>query len=551
MANRQKPRGKIPIIVLAAILLGLAGASVSRDTPFVGRILGNERPLAALVMERLRGLAVAPTATPRVVVFLPPPVPAPPKEPEAQTTAAPPASKPPAAAPPAETAPADRALDKVVARIAADLKSPPAAPLRPVVEDPPWPAAEPSPRKTRPAPMTESQVVARIAADLQKQAPLVETAMEKPVLPPTVPEDALRQEAALLEAPPNMVADQPVEIARRSNLRARPDTASEIIAKLEPGTRVKVLEPRTLQGYYQVLHTTGTGWLWWRNVTPLTVGAAAKLAAAPEMTAKTKRAQPESLAPVAAAESVSDLEGRTEPDPQLEAARKLIGRIRSTSPSASSPEPVAPSPAEKEKPEGPPSGETQAPDLAPAPAASPVRAPAAQPTPDQVAAVPVPSAARPQVFVEPITGVSPRPGDQTTGPRDQSSPETEQAQRLLGMVEGGTQEARFHAAAQKGRVAAQYNLGVLYYLGQGVPQDHARAAKWFRRAAEQGDPDSQYNLGILYYQGLGVPRDLTQAFMWIDRAAEQGQSEAIKARRSITAELPAGTVNESATRNAP
>ena len=35
----------------------------------------------------------------------------------------------------------------------------------------------------------------------------------------------------------------------------------------------------------------------------------------------------------------------------------------------------------------------------------------------------------------------------------------------------------------KGDAAAQYNLGVLYANGQGVPQDHAEAAKWFRLSA--------------------------------------------------------------------
>jgi len=121
-----------------------------------------------------------------------------------------------------------------------------------------------------------------------------------------------------------------------------------------------------------------------------------------------------------------------------------------------------------------------------------------------------------------------------------STSEGEQVQRLLGMVEGSTQEARFRAAAERGQMAAQYNLGVLYFLGQGVPEDHAQAAKWFRRAADQGDPDSQYNLGIFYFRGLGVGRDMRQSFLWLDRAAKQGHAEAIKARKIMSRELPPG-----------
>jgi len=36
--------------------------------------------------------------------------------------------------------------------------------------------------------------------------------------------------------------------------------------------------------------------------------------------------------------------------------------------------------------------------------------------------------------------------------------------------------------AEQGEAAAQFNLGLMYATGQGVPQDDAEAAKWFRRA---------------------------------------------------------------------
>lgn len=41
--------------------------------------------------------------------------------------------------------------------------------------------------------------------------------------------------------------------------------------------------------------------------------------------------------------------------------------------------------------------------------------------------------------------------------------------------------------AEQGSAEAQYNLGIIYFTGQGVPRDTAEAAKWFRRAAERGD----------------------------------------------------------------
>ena len=35
-------------------------------------------------------------------------------------------------------------------------------------------------------------------------------------------------------------------------------------------------------------------------------------------------------------------------------------------------------------------------------------------------------------------------------------------------------------------------------------QDYAEAVRWFRKAAEQGDADAQFNLGRMYYEGQGV-----------------------------------------------
>ena len=42
--------------------------------------------------------------------------------------------------------------------------------------------------------------------------------------------------------------------------------------------------------------------------------------------------------------------------------------------------------------------------------------------------------------------------------------------------------------AERGHDRAQYKLGVMYATGEGVPEDHREAVKWFRKAAEQGNP---------------------------------------------------------------
>src|SRR5579864_4502196 len=52
--------------------------------------------------------------------------------------------------------------------------------------------------------------------------------------------------------------------------------------------------------------------------------------------------------------------------------------------------------------------------------------------------------------------------------------------------------------AEQGHRAAQFNLGVLYERGFGVPQDATQAARWYLEAAKQGDVQAQYNVGVFY-----------------------------------------------------
>ena len=59
--------------------------------------------------------------------------------------------------------------------------------------------------------------------------------------------------------------------------------------------------------------------------------------------------------------------------------------------------------------------------------------------------------------------------------------------------------------AEQGDADAQYNLGLMYDKGYGVPQDYGQARQWYEKAAAQGKTNAQYNLGVLYVNGHGVP----------------------------------------------
>ena len=86
--------------------------------------------------------------------------------------------------------------------------------------------------------------------------------------------------------------------------------------------------------------------------------------------------------------------------------------------------------------------------------------------------------------------------------------------------------ADLRARADAGEASAQFNLGLMYTEGRGVPQDDAEAIAWYRRSTEQGHADAQFNLGWMYANGRGVPQDDAEAIAWYRRSAEQGHADA-------------------------
>lgn len=96
----------------------------------------------------------------------------------------------------------------------------------------------------------------------------------------------------------------------------------------------------------------------------------------------------------------------------------------------------------------------------------------------------------------------------------------------------------FRAAADQGDVAAAYQLGAMYYEGQGVPQDYAAAAQWYQRAIDGGDADAQYVLGLMYSEGQGVPLDYAEAYERLNLASTllddaDERAEAAEARDAV------------------
>jgi TPR repeat protein len=78
----------------------------------------------------------------------------------------------------------------------------------------------------------------------------------------------------------------------------------------------------------------------------------------------------------------------------------------------------------------------------------------------------------------------------------------------------------YRKAADRGDVSGEMHLAALYRDGgKGFPRDMVQAAAWYRKAAEQGDVTAQGTLGLLYSLGQGLPQNYVEAYYWLDLAA--------------------------------
>jgi len=95
----------------------------------------------------------------------------------------------------------------------------------------------------------------------------------------------------------------------------------------------------------------------------------------------------------------------------------------------------------------------------------------------------------------------------------------------------------FYAAAKKGYALAQYKVGVAYAYGEGVRQDNKLAAEWYQKAAEQGYTIAQRNLATMYLDGNGIQQDKVYALAWYNVVASQGNAMDIRRRDMLEKEL--------------
>ena len=84
----------------------------------------------------------------------------------------------------------------------------------------------------------------------------------------------------------------------------------------------------------------------------------------------------------------------------------------------------------------------------------------------------------------------------------------------------------------------------MYEIGAGVPQDDKEAVRWYTLAAEQEHAKAQYNLGVMYALGEGVIKDYVYAHMWGNIASMNGNDKGETLRGYVAEKMTSSQIEE-------
>jgi TPR repeat protein len=73
----------------------------------------------------------------------------------------------------------------------------------------------------------------------------------------------------------------------------------------------------------------------------------------------------------------------------------------------------------------------------------------------------------------------------------------------------------------------------MYYQGLGKQQDYEKAVLWYEKAVKEEHPAAQYDLGICYYYGQGVAKNREKAIKLWKQSAEQEFEDAVEALKDL------------------
>ena len=85
----------------------------------------------------------------------------------------------------------------------------------------------------------------------------------------------------------------------------------------------------------------------------------------------------------------------------------------------------------------------------------------------------------------------------------------------------------FSKGADLGNAKCQYQLGELYYYGNGVAKDYAKAVEQYKKAADQKHAAATFSLGYCYKTGYGITKDIKKAVSYYEKAVDLGSADAM------------------------
>ncbi len=115
----------------------------------------------------------------------------------------------------------------------------------------------------------------------------------------------------------------------------------------------------------------------------------------------------------------------------------------------------------------------------------------------------------------------------------------------VGVPEDDQEALRWYRlAADQGYAQAQVAVGAYYFLGEILPEDFQEGVRLFRLAANQGSLEGQLALAWLYQEGMGVPQDLVYAYAWFNIAGSAPSEYALEEKNKVAQSLTKAQISE-------
>lgn len=95
-------------------------------------------------------------------------------------------------------------------------------------------------------------------------------------------------------------------------------------------------------------------------------------------------------------------------------------------------------------------------------------------------------------------------------------------------VNGRRAELFLEKAASLGYAPAQYELALMYDVGDKIPENRQKANDWMNLAAQMGLPEALYGLGVWIERGYFGEPDMQKVFVLYEQAAEKGHVNAMR-----------------------